>query len=307
MTMKVPYRLAVARHDGAATVLVERDGRFLPLADLLDSAVARHLGTEQLSDLMPLLADWDIWNPLIAEKVADAADRFEREGMEAPERFAPPTGIPRKLICIGANFHDHIAEMRRPITPTYPYSFLKPASTTLRGSGETVALPAGLSMIDWEAELAVVIGTTCRDVAVADALSVVAGYANFNDLSARDCVSRALPIGIDWVLHKGYDGFGPIGPFFVPADLIADPQDLPIRLSVNGVVKQDSNSAQMVFGVAEIIAHLSTVMTLEPGDIIATGTPAGCGFGRAPQEFLQPGDQVEVEVGPLGVLRTLVA
>lgn len=304
MTTNQMYRLAIAPVDGVDTVLVERGNRFLPLVDLLEPGDLQRLGGQRIGDLMPLLADWALWKGVIATRVAAAADRFDSDGSGPPGRFAPPTGIPRKLLCIGANFHDHIAEMRAPMTPSYPYSFLKPPSTTLRGSGEDVALPADASMIDWEAELAVVIGRACRNIPVADALSMVAGYANFNDLSARDCISRALPIGIDWVLHKAHDGFGPIGPFFVPAEFVGDPQGLPIRLTVNDVVKQDSNSAQMVFGVAEIIAHLSSVMTLEPGDIIATGTPAGCGFGRKPPEFLSSGDVVEIEIGPLGVLRT---
>jgi 2-keto-4-pentenoate hydratase/2-oxohepta-3-ene-1,7-dioic acid hydratase in catechol pathway len=301
------YRLAVAPLDGVETVLVERDGRFLPLADLLERAGSPLMPAQGQGGLMPLLADWRAWRGRIAEAVARGEDRFEREGLAAPERFAPPTGLPPKLLCIGANYHDHIAEMKAPITPTYPYSFLKPASTTLRGSGDTVALPRDAEMIDWEAELAVVIGQRCRDVPVATALSVVAGYTNFNDISARDCIARALPIGIDWVLHKAYDGFGPIGPFFVPAEFVPDPQALPIRLTVNDIPKQTSNTAKMVFGVAEIIAHLSSIMTLEPGDVIATGTPAGCGFGRQPQEFLKPGDRMEIEIGPLGVLRTQLA
>jgi len=305
--MAPAYRLAVAPLDGVETLLVERDGRFLRLADLLDQAGSTRLPAEAAADLMPLLADWGAWRGWIAEAVAAGGALFAREGLPAPKRFAPPTGLPHKLLCIGANYHDHIAEMKAPITPTYPYSFLKPASTTLRGSGATVALPKDAAMVDWEAELAVVIGLRCRDVPARDALSVVAGYTNFNDISARDCIARALPIGIDWVLHKGYDGFGPIGPYFVPAEFVPDPQALPIRLSVNDVPKQTSNTAKMVFGVADIIAHLSSVMTLEPGDVIATGTPAGCGFGRQPQEFLRPGDQMEIEIGPLGVLRTQVA
>jgi len=301
------YRIAIATIDGVVSILVEQEGRFLTLASLLGAEDIEQLGAAPAGDLMPILADWGRWAPVIGARVAQAGDRFARESLAPPERFRPPTGMPNKLICIGANFHDHIAEMARPMVPTYPYAFLKPPSTTLVGSGEAVRCPRIATMIDWEAELAVVIGQRCRDIPAADALAVVAGYTNFNDLSARDRVNSSPPIGVDWILHKALDGFAPIGPFFVPAEFVPDPQDLPMRLTVNGVVKQDSHTSKMVFGVAQIIEHLSSAMTLEPGDVIATGTPAGVGFGRKPPEFLVAGDHVEVEVGRLGTLKTLMS
>jgi 2-keto-4-pentenoate hydratase/2-oxohepta-3-ene-1,7-dioic acid hydratase in catechol pathway len=159
-------------------------------------------------------------------------------------------------------------------------------------------------MMDWEAELAVIIGTRCRDVPEERALDVVAGYANFNDLSARDWIASRPPIGVDWVQHKNFDGFGPFGPYFVPAVFAGDPQALPVRLWVNGVLKQDGTTATMVYGVAAVVAHLSQIMTLEPGDVIATGTPAGVGHGRKPPEYLKPGDEVRMEIGNLGELVT---
>lgn len=301
--MSTIYRLATVEQGGAPIVMIEVDGTAVPLTALLESGDLDRLGGVP-KDLMPLLEDWMHWSATLPERIAVKA-RFGDGAMPAASlTFLPPIALPRKLICIGANYHDHIAEMPIPITPTYPYSFLMTPSNTLRGSGAPVEKPAMSQMMDWEAELAAVIGTTCRDVPVESALDVVAGYANFNDLSARDWIASRPPIGVDWVQHKCFDGFGPMGPYFVPAEFVGDPQALPVRLSVNGVSKQDSTTAQMVFGVAEIIAHLSSIMTLEPGDVIATGTPAGVGHGRQPPEYLKPGDEVRMEIGNLGELVT---
>ena len=302
--MNEMYRLAVVESDDGAMVVVERDGRALALRDILAEGDLAGLDGRAPTDLMPLLDDWASWRDILPARIAAAASRFG-EGLSAASlRFLPPIALPRKLICIGANYHDHIAEMPIPMTPSYPYSFLKTPSNTLRGSGQSVAKPAIAEMMDWEAELAAVIGTTCSDVPAESALDVVAGYANFNDLSARDWVEKRPPIGVDWIRHKCFDGFAPMGPWFVPAEYAGDPYDMSIRLSVNGVTKQDSNTGKMVYGVREIIAHLSQIMTLEAGDVIATGTPAGVGNGRKPPEFLQPGDEVRMETGVLGELVT---
>jgi 2-keto-4-pentenoate hydratase/2-oxohepta-3-ene-1,7-dioic acid hydratase in catechol pathway len=301
--MTEAYRLATVQGDGAPLVVIERDGAAVPLSALLEPGDLERLGGLP-TDLMPLVEDWATWSTLLPQRIASKARFGEGAKPAGSLRFLPPIALPRKLICIGANYHDHIAEMPIPITPTYPYSFLMPASNTLRGSGAPVAKPAMSQMMDWEAELAVVIGTVCRDVPVESALDVVAGYANFNDLSARDWIASRPPIGVDWVQHKCFDGFGPMGPYFVPAEYVGDPQALPVRLSVNGIVKQDSSTSQMVYGVAECIAHLSKIMTLEPGDVIATGTPAGVGHGRKPPEYLTPGDEVRMEIGNLGELVT---
>lgn len=298
------YRLAVADIAGARTAVVEREGMLLPIASILSQEEAGFLGGA-LADLAPLLAEWARWSAIFPTRVAAAAERFGREGDAAASAiFRPPLLAPGKLICIGANYHDHIEEMKIPMTPTYPYAFLKPPGTTLRGSGEAVVAPAGVRMMDWEAELAVVVGTCARSIAEADALGVVAGYANFNDLSARDWLANRPAVGIDWVRHKCWDGFAPMGPYLVPAEFVLDPQALPITLTVNGTVKQHSNTRQMVFGVAAIIAHLSTIMTLEPGDVIATGTPAGCAAGQANPDWLKAGDEIKIEIGPLGTLVT---
>jgi len=168
-----------------------------------------------------------------------------------------------------------------------------------------VARPRGSQKLDWEAELAAVIGRPARNVPVENALDYIAGYTIADDLSARDLSRRsALPPGnpfhFDWTAHKGFEGSCPLGPWITPAAEVPDPQRLAIRLWVNGVLKQDSNTSRMIFSTAEQISHLSSLATLHPGDLVLTGTPAGVGAGR--NEFLQPGDRVEVEIEGLGRL-----
>jgi 2-keto-4-pentenoate hydratase/2-oxohepta-3-ene-1,7-dioic acid hydratase in catechol pathway len=170
--------------------------------------------------------------------------------------------------------------------------------TCLIPSGDPIRIPPGIDEVDWEAELAVVIGRGARDVAVPDALDHVLGYTCFNDVSSR----RAQREGLQWTRAKSFDTFGPIGPRLVPAAAIADPQALDIATRVNGVVTQSSNTRHMIFSVAELIAFASIGTTLEPGDIIVTGTPAGIGASFTPPRFLADGDVVEVEIEGIGVL-----
>ncbi len=298
------YRLAVARSGQGREAVVEYRGQLLPAATILGGEIGRESGAAA-TDLHPILNRWVKCDALIAEFVRAQPAAFDRGRSAAEAEFLAPLAAPGKFICIGSNYRDHIAEMPIPMTPTYPYSFLKPVNNTRRGPGEAVAVPRKVRMMDWEAELGVVIGKTCVEVSAADALGVVAGYVNFNDLSARDWLDKRPPVGVDWVQHKAFDGFAPFGPYLVPARFIPDPQSLSVRLSVNGVLKQDSNTSEMVFGVAAIIEHLTSIMTLYPGDIIATGTPAGTGHGK--KEYLKAGDVVRMEVGPLGELTTPIA
>jgi 2-keto-4-pentenoate hydratase/2-oxohepta-3-ene-1,7-dioic acid hydratase in catechol pathway len=291
------YRLAVVSASDKREAVVEYQGRLLSLATVLGG----RLGS-CLDDLLPVLENWDESDALIAAFVADKPEAFDAGSSAAEAHFLAPLAAPGKLVCIGSNYHDHIAEMAIPMTPTYPYSFIKPVNNTVRGPGDPVAVPKKAKLMDWEAELAFIIGKTCVDVSAEDALDVVAGYVNYNDLSARDWLESRPPVGIDWVQHKAFDGFSPFGPYLVPARFIPDPQVLPVRLSVNGVLKQDSNTGDMVFGIAAIIEHLTSIMTLYPGDLIATGTPAGTGHGKG--DYLKAGDVVSMEVGPLGELVT---
>ncbi|MFC3052875.1 fumarylacetoacetate hydrolase family protein [Kordiimonas pumila] len=305
--MNSSYRLATAIHNNKQAVFVELDNTLYTLDHLLLEEDRKQLSYKSPADLMPLLENWGYWSIILPKRIEAAIPDTGTAISPNAVTFCAPVLSPKKLVCIGANYKDHIAEMNIPMLPDYPYSFFKPATTTLRGSGAKVSIPSVAKMVDWEAELAVVIGKHAKNVRAADALQYIAGYSNLNDLSARDWIAKRPPVGIDWVRHKGHDGFAPMGPYFLPAKFVPDPQNMSVKLSVNGAVKQLSNTGQMVFGVAEIIEHLSSIFTLEPGDIIATGTPAGVGHGRDPQEFLAAGDIVEMEVEGLGVLITEMA
>jgi 2-keto-4-pentenoate hydratase/2-oxohepta-3-ene-1,7-dioic acid hydratase in catechol pathway len=211
-------------------------------------------------------------------------------------RLLAPVERPEKIVCIGLNYRDHAAETGAPL-PDKPMLFAK-WSNALAGPGDAIRLPAISSMVDYEAELGVVIGRTASRVTTEDALSYVLGYTCLNDVSARD-LQGAEP---RWIRGKALDTFCPTGPWVVTADEIPDPQALGIRCRVNGETLQDSTTGEMVFGVAELIAFISEAITLQPGDLIATGTPPGVGVARNPQRFLRHGDTVEVEIDGIGTL-----
>jgi 2-keto-4-pentenoate hydratase/2-oxohepta-3-ene-1,7-dioic acid hydratase in catechol pathway len=225
----------------------------------------------------------------------------------------PPVPRPGKLLAVAANYQDHIRESGlAPVDKSrrVPRLFLKPA-TTLLAPGRPLALPSVSHTVDWELELAVVIGRTASFVTVDDALRHVAGYAIINDVSARsldwDVTRDDDPWNgfFDWLNGKWLDGFAPMGPWLRTADEVPDPQDLWISLRVNGTERQHARTADMIFSVAELVAFASRLMTLRPGDIIATGTPAG--VGAATQTYLGPGDVVEGTIDGLGTLVTPVA
>ncbi len=203
---------------------------------------------------------------------------------------------PGKIVCVGLNYRDHAEETGAEL-PTAPLLFAK-WPNTLIGPGEPIVIPGETGQVDYEAELGVVIGTRTRRVAEAQALEAVRGYICVNDVSARDL---QFADG-QWTRGKSPDTFCPVGPRLVPREEVDDPQVLAIRCIVNGKVLQDSSTAQMVFSVAEIIAYASRTITLEPGDLIATGTPAGVGVFREPKVLLEDGDEVTVEIEGLGSL-----
>ncbi len=203
---------------------------------------------------------------------------------------------PGKIICVGLNYRDHAEEQGTEL-PKAPLLFAK-WSNTLIGDGETIVVPAEVQQPDYEAELGVVIDRTTSKVSEAQALDAVRGYICVNDVSARDL---QFADG-QWSRGKSVDTFCPVGPRLVPREEIEDPQALAIRCLVNGEALQDSSTSQMIFSVAEIIAYVSKTITLEPGDLIATGTPAGVGVFREPKRLLQDGDEVTVEVEGLGTL-----
>jgi len=203
---------------------------------------------------------------------------------------------PGKIVCVGLNYHDHAEEGGQDL-PKAPLLFAK-WPNTLIGHGEPIVLPAESKEVDYEAELGVVIGTTAKHVSERDALDHVQGYICVNDVSARD-----LQFGDgQWTRGKSPDSFCPVGPRLVAREEIDDPQALAIRCVLNGQTMQDSSTSQMIFSVAEIIAYVTRVITLEPGDLIATGTPAGVGVFRDPKVLLKDGDEVSVEIEGLGTL-----
>jgi len=219
-----------------------------------------------------------------------------------------PVRPQKNVFCVGRNYMGHAEEIARARgtklnLPSVPTFFTK-APTAIVGPDATLHLSAEVSQeYDWEAELAVVIGKRCRDVPASDALSVVFGYTCLNDVTARDLQREHQ----QWFKGKSLDETCPIGPWIVSADEIPDPQNLKIGLRLNGETKQSSNTGEMIFGVTRIIESLSRGMTLEPGDVIATGTPDGVGFARTPPEFLTDGALMEVEIERIGVLRSTVS
>jgi len=237
---------------------------------------------------------------------SDAGNRaaLAREGLlysSSDITFLPPIPRPGKIICLGHNYRKHIAEMGRQI-PQYPVLFAKFANTLI-GHRQPIVLPKVSQQVDYEAELALVIGRVGKDIPQTPAaFSYLAGYTVFNDVSVRDFQKRT----IQWLQGKTFDGTGPIGPALVTADEVSDPQSLDITLRLNGEVMQHANTNDFIFDIPTILSYVSQIMTLEPGDIIATGTPSGVGDARQPQVFLKPGDVVQVEIAQLGVLENPV-
>lgn len=210
--------------------------------------------------------------------------------------YAPAVPNPGKIICVGLNYSKHAAESGM-AEPEYPVLFSK-FNNTIAAPNEDIPLQADWKKVDYESELGVVIGKTARNVSEADALKHVFGYCNINDLSERELQMRSG----QWLLGKTLDKFMPIGPYVVTADDIPNPQNLWIRGWCNGELRQDSNTSDMIFSVAEIIAYASKIMTLNPGDVISTGTPEGVILGMADKQWLKPGDEYVVEVEGLGKL-----
>jgi 2-keto-4-pentenoate hydratase/2-oxohepta-3-ene-1,7-dioic acid hydratase in catechol pathway len=221
---------------------------------------------------------------------------------EATLTYGPCVANPGKIICVGLNYRRHAIESGMAI-PTTPVLFSK-FSNTIAAPGEPIVLPANAVEYDYEAELGVVIGKRARNVSEQDALSYVLGYCNIDDLSARDLQFRTS----QWLLGKTLDQFSPIGPYLVTADEVGDPQALDIRCWVNGDLRQNSNTADMIFNVAQLVSYISQYMTLEPGDVISTGTPEGVVLGMQDKVWLKPGDEVTIEVAGLGRLtNTMIA
>ena len=257
-------------------------------------------GADAARTFVDLLARWDDW----CDEVEGALAAVESGGCDWVNsvEYLPPVAAPT-LYCAGANYVDHIEEMtgHRPARGEgAPYHFVVPGGAVV-GHERTVRTPDGCTKLDWEIELAVVIGRRADHVKIADALDHVAGYSVANDISMRDFALRPdTPFGVDWLRSKAYATCLPLGPAVVPARFVPDPQDLSLRLWVGDELMQDSNTSEMLFSVAEQIEYLSAIVPLLPGDVISTGTPAGVGFAR--DRFLQPGEVVTAEIELVGQL-----
>lgn len=255
-----------------------------------------------LRDLSGIIAD------LTPDNLAPAA--LARLGKLDPGKLPPVTGEQRigacvanipKLVCIGLNYHDHATETGNPI-PKEPIIFLK-ATSSICGPNDDVILPKGATKGDWEVELGIVIGSKAQYVTQSDALKYVAGYCIVNDVSER---AFQMERGGQWTKGKSCDSFAPIGPWLVTAEEVPDPQALELTCEVSGQVMQKGTTRNMIFGCAQLVSYVSQFMTLLPGDVIPTGTPAGVGLGKKPPRFLKPGDTMRLAIAGLGEQRQRV-
>ena len=296
-------------HSGQARLGALLDGRVIDLT----AAYATFWATTKPKSAVPFPADM-VGFLQGGDRLLEAARAALDWAKTAPEaatrefthrldevRIGPPVGNPSKIMCIGLNYHDHCREQNVPV-PSSPIVFVKFPSA-LTAPDEPITWPPDVSkQVDYEAELAVVFKRAARNVAPEDAYDTVAGYTILNDVSARDVQFGDK----QWVRGKSFDTFCPCGPYLVTADEVGDPQQLAIQCRVNGEVRQDSNTNEMIFKIPELIAFISKTCTILPGDILSTGTPDGVGVFRKPPVFLKAGDVVEVEIEKLGTLRNPV-
>jgi 2-keto-4-pentenoate hydratase/2-oxohepta-3-ene-1,7-dioic acid hydratase in catechol pathway len=275
---------------------VAHDGRVVDVADIMpnstDETTTRQLLTAGPATLRQVFA--------LARKALDAGSDAPTLLQSSEVELGPPVPDPDKIICIGVNYADHASEAGLAQTEV-PLFFAK-FRNSLTGPTSPIRLPHASSQIDYEGELAVIVGARCKSVPESEALQYVAGYTLMNDVSARDLQMQTS----QYMAGKALDTFAPMGPGIVPASEIPDPQALTLTTRVNGQVVQHASTSTMIFSVAKIVAFLTSIMTLEAGDIIATGTPAGVGFKRTPPLFLRDGDVVEVEIDGIGQLRNPV-
>jgi 2-keto-4-pentenoate hydratase/2-oxohepta-3-ene-1,7-dioic acid hydratase in catechol pathway len=302
-------RLGVVRGEGSE----ERD------AEIVDVALAaERLGLASAGDLagiagergggiLALIAGGEAALRALAEVVVQAPEE-SRLPLASVELLAPIPQPRRNVFCVGRNYAEHAAESLRAIgqevtLPKFPNIFTKATTAVTGPYSEIVIDPAVSERLDWEVELAVIVGPGGRHIAREDALRHIWGYTVLNDVSARDIQNRP---GVQWFLGKSLDGSCPMGPWIVTSDELGDPTNLRLQLRVSGAVKQDDTTANMLFNIPALLAEISRFVTLQPGDILATGTPSGVGFARTPPEFLRPGDVMESEITGIGTLRNRV-
>lgn len=297
--MIVRDRLDVWMSASALASIVDAHGA---TAALVDGDTVRPLPGRP--PMLEVLNEWPDWSRRLSRLEGRAPDVALGD-----VRLLPAVPNPPNLYMVGANYPEHVVEMGDGVASrpqSGPFVFLRP-TTSLVAHGETVVLAPGSHKVDWEAELAVVIGRRAHAVSPAAALEHVAGYAVANDVSVRDRFQRGgerPPMTWDWFRQKGWRATCPFGPYLVPAEQVPDPDDLAISLKLNGREEQRARTAQMIFSVAEVIASISEVVPLVPGDVICTGTPSGVGMGKG--RFLAPGDVMEAEVEAVGILRNEV-
>lgn len=273
-----------------------RSGKVLPLERAV--AVAEALAPKGVSvpkDLNAVMARMASYVGVV--KDLEKARVLDKLWLEAGVVLLAPLPAPNRILAIGRNFSEHAKELGSEV-PDEPIVFQK-ASSSVIASGQPIVLPQGIGRVDFEGELAVVIGTGGRNLSEAEALSHVAGYTLLNDVTARDAQRRAIAKSLPWFLSKSYDTFGPLGPYIVTPDEVGDPSALTLTLSVNGEIKQQAVLSEMLFSIPALIAYLSKHIALAPGDVIATGTPPGVGP-------LHPGDLVEVRIPEIGTLENPV-
>ena len=296
---ETPWSLATFAQGDQAVAALEVGG----VAYRLAPSLAR-VGLAGQDSVLGLFGDWA---SSLAALNAAASQVQAADALPAGQRLAPLL-YPGKILCAGANYFDHLAEMGMPGAKKEDqrlFFFMKPPRNAVVGEGKTVHMPINTQAFDWEVELALVIGKTARNVSVEQALSHVAAYTVAIDFSARDH-NRAPETfyKLDWVAGKGHDTCCPMGPRLIPAHQFGDPQQAALKLAVNGTLKQNGNAKDMIFSVAEQIATASRIMTLDPGDVLLTGTPAGVGVPH--KTFLSVGDQVDADIEGIGRLSVAI-
>ena len=288
------WSLATIATPTGAVACIEADDRLYGLTPSL-----ARVGVPGIGGVIDLFADWEASLAALDR----AAGQLSAADIVSGGRLSPLL-YPGKVMCAGANYFDHLAEMGMPGAKKEDqrlFFFMKPARNAVVGEGDTVCMPIATQAFDWEIELAAVIGKRARNISVEDAMSHVAGYTVAIDFSARDHNRAAETFyKLDWVAGKANDTCCPLGPRLVPARAIANPQDIGLKLSVNGAVKQDGRSTDMIFSIAEQISIASRIMTLDPGDVVLTGTPAGVGAPKG--TFLSVGDRVVASIEGIGTL-----
>ncbi len=337
--MSTVYRLGTVSHRGYEFPVMEIEERLIHINHGYDY-LKRETGKRDLFNskfhytLLDILNDWEIFDEDILPTMADyfvkkKDEKFDFVYTMDEVSFLPPVNLPGKVLNAGSNYYDHALEMGavKPVKEGHePYFFYKGRSHTIIGHNEEIVLTERSNYIDWEAEVAIVMAKKTKNVALADARNYVAGYTIYNDISARDrMIRKDETFDYDWFSNKGNDTFGPLGPFITPAKFVSDPDNLKVDLFLNGEHMQDTNTNLMVWNVAELVEAASAVTTLDPGDVIATGTGAGVGMAKGIKVkhgeihkvfehmysggsiMLKEGDEIVINIQDLGSLRNVVA